>query len=85
MSFNRHFNAFFLPAVYRYVSVVSYVLWRNFRYFTVKNEPIRDYWKIFPFSSKKINFLPFSYCTFRLLWYNHRRKNNAIARGECYE
>lgn len=85
MLLNRHFNAFILPDLYRCFSVILYVLWRNFRYFTVKNEPIRDYWKIFPFSSKKINFLPFSYCTFRLLWYNHRRKNNAIARGECYE
>ena len=81
MFFNRHFSAFILSVVYRYVSVVSYVLWRNFRYFAVKNEPIRDYREIFPFSSKKINFLPFSYCTFKLLWYNHRRKNKCNSKG----
>ena len=81
MSFNWHFNAFILSVVYRYVSVVLYILWRYFRNFTGKNVPIRDYREIFPFSSKKINFLPFSYCTFKLLWYNHRRKNKCNSKG----
>lgn len=81
MSFNRHFNAFIFACRIQICFCCFICLWRNFRYFTVKNEPIRDYWKIFPFSLKKINFLPFSYCTFKLLWYNHRRKNKCNSKG----